>query len=194
MVELLRQTLSDPAVLWAAVEAVGTVLATLIGLLGIILVLPQLRRIKQESISHRIESVRWALENYLEAAELGTALDDLLAAVSSDEGYPRGVFNKSAEVLRLIQPVEKMIQEGYIDKDLLIELVGRQLASIYDVIDDSLDLASRKHPAANRRGVEILYPEVWRLLREAKEAARSEDLEAFARIAAVAADGFRDQD
>jgi hypothetical protein len=157
----------NPALLWAAVEAVATAVAALAAIIAAGIIILELRRIRREETSHK-------LRGYEIATELLKA-DEFLAAaraIQDDPGpgvthsdwfdrYPPLLFR----VLRTAEALDFLIQEKHLDEDFLMRLDGYRLGRLAKLV--SAIEQSRESPRL--RYWSTLYPNGKALLVRAEE-------------------------
>ncbi len=159
MIEFIRRTLSDPALFWPALEAIATII-------GATFIWWQLRRIKQESAAHRVESVKYVTTDHLgteKFEELHASLKNARGSDQQDLGA--GIQDAAFELLAIVDVVRVLIDQGYVDKKLLLELMGETLHEVSDYMTNFVAM-ERFRDAAK---IPKIYPETWRLLKEAKK-------------------------
>jgi hypothetical protein len=134
-------TIHNQDLFWAALGALAQTVEALVVLVSAIVVIFQLRRMRQESIRDRIAGLRTAIE----------ILDsELLRKVVKE--IPTGATIRGVnwdEFLDQLDLVALLITEKYTDENLLLKLKGHELYSIAEYLHGTpLESDLRKHPGA----------------------------------------------
>jgi hypothetical protein len=120
----LNRTLIDPSLFWPALEALATLVAA-----GIIIW--QLRRLREETVAHRFEGFRYAMQliSAPEFQEQAASFHELL-----NRGDPHQ-FRQSMPplvhwILRTLEIIDRLIEDGYLEEGFFFRIEGMRLAHL----------------------------------------------------------------
>jgi len=170
MCDFLEKTLTDPNVFWLALEAIATALAAAI-------IIWQLRRLREETIAHRFEGFRYALE-LLSSSEFGDQAASFYKLL--DQGDPFQFHTTMPPlvhwILRTLEIIDRLIRDEHLDEEFFFRIEGRRLAHL--AIRIRMMEEGRDTP---RFEAQIrLYPNGRDLLRRAEEWAERNNIEVVA--------------
>jgi hypothetical protein len=123
--------LQDPLLFWSGLEAIATAVAALAAIIAAAFVIPEWRRSRREDVSHKVEGYRIA-SDLLSSDEFVVAARTLqenpgpAATPQWFDKYPPLLY----EILRTMQIIQFLIQQDYLDEDLLFRLYGFRLSSL----------------------------------------------------------------
>ena len=124
MLEFLGRTVSDPTIFWPALEALATAIAA-----GIIIW--QLRRLREESVAHRFDGFRYAME-LLASSEFKEQAGSFFKFL--ERGDP-AQFRQALPplvhwILRTLETLAQLISDKHLDEDFLFRIEGRRLGHL----------------------------------------------------------------
>jgi hypothetical protein len=167
MCNFLEKTLTDPNVFWLAIEAIATVVAAII-------IIGQLRRLREESIAHRFEGFRYAVE-LLSSSEFGDQAESFYKLL--DHGDPFEFHNSMPPlvhwILRTLETIDRMIRDEYLDEEFFFRIEGRRLAHLAI----NIRMMEEGHDTPRFEDQIRLYPNGRNLLRRAEEWAERNNIE-----------------
>jgi len=158
MCEFIRETISDPSIFWPALEAIATLIAAIV-------IIYQLKNLREETTAHRFEGFRYAMQlvSSSEFSKQAANFHKLL-----DHGDPFRFHETMPPVvhwiLRTLEIVDRLIKDGYLEEDLFFRVEGKRLATL------ARDIQMIKEGKDTPRFEEQirLYPNGWDLLHRAK--------------------------
>ncbi|MFN8464015.1 MAG: hypothetical protein U0X20_32815 [Caldilineaceae bacterium] len=129
---LVRQTMNDPSLWWAAFAALLQLLQTLLLLLSAVAIFWEMTRIRRETVQYKMDGLQMAL-HLLESPETASIL-----GIAAKHGP---VINAPVEdwsrALQNLSIVGVMVAKGYADMDLVLAYKGSSLAALgaYMIVD-----------------------------------------------------------
>ena len=124
---MINSQISCSQIDWAAVSAIASV--TLIAI-SLILLVPQLRRINQESTSDKVAGLQTALKLMDNSGPLKLVIE----ATSSGRNRPSNDVNEWKSVFEVISQIALLIEKKYTDEELFMLLKARDLAALGDYL------------------------------------------------------------
>ena len=171
MIQVLKETMSDAAAFWAALEALATLGALL-------LLLRELPKIKREASSHKVEGLKFARE-VLQSREFVAAYDVIRSVwKSGGDDYPTEIDGFIVDAFAKLDLVATLAREGYVDKRLLLYEFGNDLYMLERFITNFEYSTDTKIP-----GVRGTFPRAYDLLKDAAKYSQKETDDAFKRHA-----------
>ncbi|TET35876.1 MAG: hypothetical protein E3J69_04590 [Anaerolineales bacterium] len=123
-------TFKDANTIWAAVEAISTAIAALVALVGVVVIYKQIKRLRQASIAHHIEGLKYAYEQ-IDAPDFRQWTETIKSAWKDQlEEFPEYVQGEISAILARLDYIGHLIDRDYIPKDLFLYVFGNQLSSI----------------------------------------------------------------
>jgi len=169
MIELLRNTVKDASVFWAAIEALATLGA-------LFLLIKELPKIKREVSAHKVEGLKFARE-VITSAEFVAAYDIIRDAWKGrGEEYPSQIDDFIVTAFAKLDLVATLIDEGYVDKRLLLYEFANDL---YMLERFTTNFEHRKE--TKMHGIRGVFPKAYDLLKDAARFAQNETEKAFRR-------------
>ena len=140
--DLVAATLQDPGVFWAAIGSVSQMIEAVVVLVSAVVIIFQIRRMKQESLRDRISGLHSALEVFS---------DDLFQKVLTEIPERAEIRGINWEVfLDQLDFIGLLVEKGYTDDELLLELKGDELRALADYFKARSRNVPEKHWRARR--------------------------------------------
>jgi len=169
MLQLLKTTVSDAGTFWTAVEALATLGA-------LILLLRELPKIKREVSAHKVEGLRFARE-VLQSPEFAAAYEVIRDVwKGGGDKYPKQIDGFIVSAFAKLDLVATLIEEGYVDKRLLLYEFGNDLYLLERFTTNFEHREGTKIP-----GVRATFYKAYDLLKAAADYSQRETEEAFRR-------------
>jgi len=140
--DLIGLTLQDPNMLWAALGSISQMVEAVVVLVSAVTIIFQMRRMKQESIRDRIAGLSSALEVF------SSGLFQKVLTEVSWGAEIRGV--NWDELLDQLDLIGLLIEKGYTDEELFLELKGDELQAIAGYFERTSRDIPEKHWRAKR--------------------------------------------
>lgn len=172
--ELWMNTFKDANTIWAAVEAISTAIAALVALVGVVVIYKQIKRLRQASIAHHIEGLKYAYE------QINTPdfqqWEDVVKSAWKDqsEEYPKYAEGEIVSILARLDYLAHLIERDYIPKDLFLYVFGNQLSSIGAAFTNF-----RYRDKRAFEGARVSYPKGLQLLQDSTTYSQKHSAEAF---------------
>jgi len=120
--ELMKKTMSDPSLIWAASSVGIQILQTIFIVVSAVVVFIQIRQFQRESIKNKIDGLRTALD---------ILNSDVFHQVSRQSMEGKAIQGVSwRKLFEDINLVGLLIEKDYTDEELLLSIKGAGLASI----------------------------------------------------------------
>ncbi len=140
--ELVAAAFQDPNMFWSAVGAMAQAVEAIVVLVSAVVIVFQIRRMKQESLRDRISGLYSALE------VIGSDLLQKVLAEIPQGAEIRGV-NWDA-LLDQLDLVALLIERGYTDEKLFLDLKGDELRLLRDYLEKFSYSIPERHWRAKR--------------------------------------------
>jgi len=155
MFAFLDSTFTDSATFWSAIEALATLGA-------LVLLMREIPKIKREISSHKIEGLKFARE-VLQSSDFENSFK-VIKKIWKDGGskYPSSIDSHIVEAFSRLDLVATLVEEKYIDENLLLYEFGPDLYLLERFITNF-----EHREDTQIHGVRATYPKAYDLLKSA---------------------------